>query len=118
MRTNAVIVDAVRTPLAKGKPGGAYDIVIASGVESMSRVPIGSQTLGQDFAGPKVRARYENGLVPRASSSSRGAGTSRAHSSTSSPPRSSPACDRRSAATSEEAVRSPSAIRSAARVRA
>ncbi|HEX7308199.1 thiolase family protein [Lentzea sp.] len=50
---------------AQGVIAGAYDVVIASGVESMSRVPIGSQTLGRDFAGPKVHARYENGLVPQ-----------------------------------------------------
>ena len=44
---------------------GAYDVAIASGVESMSRIPIGSQFLGKDFAGPKVNARYDGGLVPQ-----------------------------------------------------
>ncbi|MFS8096920.1 acetyl-CoA C-acyltransferase [Lentzea alba] len=48
---------------AQGVMAGAYDVVIASGVESMSRIPIGSQTLGKDFAGPKVGARYS--LVPQ-----------------------------------------------------
>src|SRR6516165_9737077 len=33
---------------AQGVLSGAYDIVIASGVESMSRVPIGSQVAGSD----------------------------------------------------------------------
>src|SRR6266571_5360108 len=107
--TTAVIVDAVRTPVAKGKPGGAYaeihpvdlhahilralvertgidpaviddrqcgssqqalhfaaqgviagayDVAVASGIESMSRIPIGSQFAGKDFAGPQVHARY------------------------------------------------------------
>ncbi|GHH32367.1 acetyl-CoA C-acyltransferase [Lentzea cavernae] len=50
---------------AQGVLAGAYDVVIASGVESMSRIPIGSQTLGKDFLGPKVGARYANGLVPQ-----------------------------------------------------
>ncbi|WP_214108099.1 thiolase family protein [Acrocarpospora catenulata] len=50
---------------AQGVIAGAYDIVIASGVESMSRIPIGSQTMGKDFAGPAVQARYDGGLVPQ-----------------------------------------------------
>ncbi|GAA0962990.1 thiolase family protein [Kribbella koreensis] len=72
---------------AQGVMSGAYDIAIASGVESMSRVPIGSQyqvpLVGQsavpggrsavpggqpaaaDFAGPTVAQRYEPGLIPQ-----------------------------------------------------
>ncbi|MFD9669120.1 thiolase family protein [Rhodococcus sp. NPDC059968] len=50
---------------AQGVIAGAYDVAIASGVESMSRIPIGSQTAGKDFAGPKVNARYADGLVPQ-----------------------------------------------------
>jgi acetyl-CoA acetyltransferase family protein len=50
---------------AQGVISGAYGVAIASGVESMSRVPIGSQTLGQDFFGPAVAARYPDGLVPQ-----------------------------------------------------
>ncbi|MER7559070.1 acetyl-CoA C-acyltransferase [Nocardioides sp. NPDC126508] len=50
---------------AQGVIAGAYDVAIASGVESMSRIPIGSQFLGKDFSGPKVNARYEGGLVPQ-----------------------------------------------------
>jgi acetyl-CoA acyltransferase len=49
---------------AQGVVAGAYDIAIASGVESMSRVPIGSSQAGQDFAGPSVNTRY-GGLVPQ-----------------------------------------------------
>jgi acetyl-CoA acetyltransferase family protein len=44
---------------------GAYDVVVASGVESMSRIPIGSQFQGKDFAGSRVAARYDDGLVPQ-----------------------------------------------------
>ena len=48
---------------AQGVIAGAYDVAIASGVESMSRIPMGSQFLGKDFYGPKVNARYDGGLV-------------------------------------------------------
>jgi len=52
---------------AQGIMAGQYDVVIASGVESMSRIPIGSQTGGADFVGPTVSARYaeRGGLVPQ-----------------------------------------------------
>ena len=50
---------------AQGILSGAYDVVIASGVESMSRVPMGSQRAGQDALGPAVAARYPEGLVPQ-----------------------------------------------------
>jgi acetyl-CoA acyltransferase len=50
---------------AQGVIAGAYDVAIASGVESMSRIPIGSQFQGKDFAGSKVADRYEHGLVPQ-----------------------------------------------------
>ncbi|WLP88731.1 acetyl-CoA C-acyltransferase [Gordonia sp. NB41Y] len=50
---------------AQGVIAGAYDVVIASGIESMSHVPIGSQSLGRDFTGPKVSERYSEGLVPQ-----------------------------------------------------
>lgn len=50
---------------AQGVLSGAYDIAIASGVESMSRVPIGSQAAGRDFLGSSVAARYPHGLVPQ-----------------------------------------------------
>jgi len=48
---------------AQGVLAGAYDLVIACGVESMSRVPMGTATLGQDAAGPAVAQRYPDGLV-------------------------------------------------------
>ncbi|MFI7588662.1 thiolase family protein [Spongisporangium articulatum] len=54
---------------AQGVISGAYDIAIASGVESMSRVPIGSSgnLLGQwvDVPGPSVKARFDGGVIPQ-----------------------------------------------------
>jgi len=47
----------------QGIEAGAYDIVIAGGVESMSRVPMGSARMGADVHGPSVTARYAPGLV-------------------------------------------------------
>jgi acetyl-CoA acetyltransferase family protein len=43
---------------------GAYDVAIAAGVESMSRVPMGSARMGADPFGPGVRARFGD-LVPQ-----------------------------------------------------
>ncbi|RZL76532.1 MAG: thiolase family protein, partial [Rhodococcus sp. (in: high G+C Gram-positive bacteria)] len=48
---------------AQGVIAGAYDMVIACGVESMSRVPMGTTTLGQDASGPGIATRYPEGLV-------------------------------------------------------
>jgi len=48
---------------AQGIASGAYDIVIAGGVESMSRVPMGSARMGADPFGAMVAARYAPGLV-------------------------------------------------------
>lgn len=48
---------------AQGIMAGAYDIVIAGGVESMSRVPLGSSAAGGSPMSPRVRARYPEGLV-------------------------------------------------------
>jgi acetyl-CoA acyltransferase len=50
---------------AQGVIAGAYDIVIACGVESMSRVPMGSSLQGQDVAGTLLPQRYPEGLVPQ-----------------------------------------------------
>src|SRR5262245_20977688 len=50
---------------AQGVMSGAYDVVIASGVESMSRVPMFSNAAGADPFGPGVAARYPSGLVPQ-----------------------------------------------------
>ncbi|GAA5201976.1 thiolase family protein [Microbacterium jejuense] len=47
---------------AQGVMAGAYDIVIAAGVESMSRVPLGSSAAGAPPA-PGVTRRYPAGLV-------------------------------------------------------
>jgi acetyl-CoA acyltransferase len=48
---------------AQGVMAGAYDAVIACGVESMSRVPMGTASSGADTFGPSVAARYPQGLV-------------------------------------------------------
>jgi acetyl-CoA acyltransferase len=51
---------------AQGVIAGAYDVVIAAGVESMSRVPMGSNVpAGTDPFGPGIAARYPDGLVPQ-----------------------------------------------------
>jgi acetyl-CoA acyltransferase len=42
---------------------GVQDVVVAGGVESMSRAPMFSSTAGADTRGPMVRARYPDGLV-------------------------------------------------------
>src|SRR5947209_2057560 len=54
---------------AQGVMAGAYDVVIAAGVESMTRVPMGSSIVngpGKPF-GPRVTQRYQpaGGLVPQ-----------------------------------------------------
>jgi len=48
---------------AQGVIAGSYDVVIACGVEQMSRQPIGYATLGEDYLGPLVADRYPDGLV-------------------------------------------------------
>ncbi|MFD0439921.1 thiolase family protein [Streptomyces chartreusis] len=49
---------------AQGVMSGAYDIVVACGVESMSRVPMWSNVpAGKDPFGPGVAERYPDGLV-------------------------------------------------------
>ncbi|MEU4311025.1 acetyl-CoA C-acyltransferase [Nocardia sp. NPDC024068] len=48
---------------AQGVMAGAYDIVIACGVESMSRIPMGTSPIGQNASGPGIAARYPEGLV-------------------------------------------------------
>jgi len=53
---------------AQGVVAGGYDIAIASGVESMSRVPIGSSAVVNgvpaDIGGPAVAQRF-GGLIPQ-----------------------------------------------------
>ncbi|MGW0828761.1 thiolase family protein [Streptomyces sp. NPDC002845] len=51
---------------AQGVMSGAYDLVVACGVESMSRVPMWSNVPpGKDPFGPGVAARFPEGLVPQ-----------------------------------------------------
>ena len=51
---------------AQGVISGAYDIAIAGGVESMTRVPMGSTAQGPGAPfGPLMVERYHHGLVPQ-----------------------------------------------------
>jgi acetyl-CoA acyltransferase len=50
---------------AQGVIAGAYDVVIAAGVENMTRVPMGASMTAHGFPfGPKMTERYPN-LVPQ-----------------------------------------------------
>jgi acetyl-CoA acyltransferase len=50
---------------AQGVIAGAYDLVVASGIENMTRVPMGSSiSLGLPFT-PQLLGRYEGNLVPQ-----------------------------------------------------
>lgn len=44
---------------------GMYDLVVVGGIESMSRVPMGSQRMGKDRFGRGVNERFAPGLVPQ-----------------------------------------------------
>jgi acetyl-CoA acyltransferase len=50
---------------AQGVIAGAYDVAIACGVESMSRVPMGSSMAGRNPFGTRIFERYPEGLVPQ-----------------------------------------------------
>ena len=50
---------------AQGVMAGAYDLVLASGVENMTRVPMGSSMMGANPFGQQLFARYEGKLVPQ-----------------------------------------------------
>ncbi|MDQ3962624.1 MAG: thiolase family protein [Actinomycetota bacterium] len=51
---------------AQGVMAGAYDVVIACGVEHMTRVPMGTSAQHQGFPFPEsLMSRYEGGLVPQ-----------------------------------------------------
>ena len=50
---------------AQGVMAGAYDVVVAAGVESMTRVPMGSSMGGANPFGERMNQRYHNGLVPQ-----------------------------------------------------
>ena len=48
---------------AQGIIAGAYDLVVAGGVEMMGLVPMRSNRMGRDSEGPRFRARYPGGHV-------------------------------------------------------
>src|SRR6202453_1993979 len=48
---------------AQGIIAGAYDVVIAGGVEMMSLVPMRVNRMGRDNEGPSFHRRYPDGLV-------------------------------------------------------
>ena len=48
---------------AQGVIAGAYDLVIAGGVEMMGRVAMGSNRQGYDYRGPMFDRRYPEGMV-------------------------------------------------------
>jgi acetyl-CoA acyltransferase len=55
---------------AQGVAAGAYDVVVAAGVEAMSRVPMGATMADGKYGmpfGPRIKARYADigGLVPQ-----------------------------------------------------
>jgi acetyl-CoA acyltransferase len=51
---------------AQGLQAGAYDVALAGGIESMSRVPMWSNVPdGKDPFGPGIAERYPDGLVPQ-----------------------------------------------------
>src|SRR5882757_5205072 len=50
---------------AQGVMAGSYDIVIAAGIESMSRAPMFSSVQGQDAYGSRIIERYPDGLIPQ-----------------------------------------------------
>ena len=50
---------------AQGVMAGAYDVVVAAGVESMTRVPMGSSMADGKPFGENMRARYQNSLIPQ-----------------------------------------------------
>jgi acetyl-CoA acyltransferase len=50
---------------AQGIAAGAYDIVVAGGVESMSRVPMFTARIGKDPLGSMLHGRYPDGLIPQ-----------------------------------------------------
>src|SRR5919204_485070 len=50
---------------AQGVMAGAYELVVASGVENMTRVPMGSSMAGANPFGNQLMTRYEGKLVPQ-----------------------------------------------------
>src|SRR6266702_7073363 len=56
---------------AQGVIAGAYDVVVASGVENMTRVPMGSSMAGAMPFSNQLMTRYEGKLVPQGISAER-----------------------------------------------
>lgn len=50
---------------AQGVMAGAYDVVVAAGVESMTRVPMGSSAASGRPFGERLRSRYQDSLIPQ-----------------------------------------------------
>ncbi len=50
---------------AQGVMAGAYDVVVAAGTESMTRVPMGSSSASGKPFGNKMRERYHHSLIPQ-----------------------------------------------------
>lgn len=50
---------------AQGVMAGAYDVVVAAGVESMTRVPMGSSGASGRPFGERMRSRYQDSLIPQ-----------------------------------------------------
>jgi acetyl-CoA acyltransferase len=50
---------------AQGVMAGAYDLVVASGLEHMTRVPLGSAMAGGNPFPPSLSVRYEGEFVPQ-----------------------------------------------------
>jgi acetyl-CoA acyltransferase len=48
---------------AQAVAAGEQDVVVAAGVDMMSTVPMKANRLGRDEMGPRLRARYPDGLV-------------------------------------------------------
>jgi acetyl-CoA acetyltransferase family protein len=48
---------------AQGIAAGAYDLAIAGGIESMSRITMGSARMGADIFGPTLTRRFAPGFV-------------------------------------------------------
>ncbi len=50
---------------AQGVMAGVYDVVVAAGVENMTRVPMGSSMGSSNPFGDRMRERYHNELIPQ-----------------------------------------------------
>lgn len=50
---------------AQGVMAGVYDVVVAAGIENMTRVPMGSSMGSSNPFGDRMRERYHNELIPQ-----------------------------------------------------